>query len=465
MPPAPEPFDAVLIGAGQAGNPLSRSLAKAGWRVALIERDQVGGSCVNRGCTPTKTMVASARIAYLAGRAADYGVHVGPVTVNLPEVRARKDAIVEKFRHGSERSIEKADNVELIRGDAAFTGPKSVRVTLKSGGVRELTAPVILINTGTRPATPDLPGLDGIKPLDSTSIMELGEIPERLIVLGGGYIGLEFAQMFRRFGSHVTIVHKGEHLLAREDSDIADAVAEILREDGVEVLLNAAAERVTPTPGGLTLVVKSPDGRRELAGSHLLVAVGQVPNTDTLNLKAAGVESDKDGYVAVNDKLETNVPGIYAAGDVNGGPAFTHVSHHDNQILRENLLHAANRTTAGRLVPYTVFLDPQLGRVGMTESQAREAGHTVRVARLPMSKVHRALESGEPRGALKAVVDGDSGLILGAACLGMEGGEIMAMLQIAMMGGVRFERLRDDMFAHPTLAEGLNSLFAQFEGE
>jgi len=465
MADTPEPFDAVLIGAGQANNPLSRALAAAGRRVALVERGEIGGTCVNRGCTPTKTMAASARVAYLARRAADYGVHVGGVEVRLDEVRRRKQSLVEEFRTGSEEKLAAADGLTLIRGAAAFTGPHAVRVAVR-GGARHLTAPVVVINTGCRPARPDLPGLDAVPALDSTSVMELGTAPGHLIVLGGGYAGLEFAQMFRRFGSRVTVVHRGDQLLAREDPDVAGAVSDVLREDGVEVLLNTAAERVAaPGPGEVRLTVRSSAGERTLVGSHLLVAAGRVPNTETLGLPAAGVRTDDRGYVPVDEKLETNVPGVYALGDVTGGPAFTHVSHHDNQVLRENLLHNAGRTTRGRLVPYTVFTDPQLGRVGLTEREAREKGLAVRVAKLPMAHVARAVEVAEPRGFLKAVVDARTDLILGCAVLGVEGGEVMAMLQIAMMGRVPYKRLRDDMFAHPTLAEGLNSLFTRFEGE
>lgn len=466
MPLSPEPFDVVLIGAGQAANPLSRTLSAAGRRVALIERAEIGGSCVNWGCIPTKTMVASARVAYLARRAADYGVHTGDVAVRLDEVRQRKRAIVEKSRTGSERKLEKTDGLTLLRGEAAFTGPHTVRVNLRDGGTRELTAPVVVVNTGCRPARPDLPGLDAVPTLDSTSVMELDSVPDHLLVLGGGYIALEFGQMYRRFGSRVTIVQRSGQLLSREDHDVAAAVVDVLREDGVEVLLSTRAVRVTaPRPGEVALAVQTPDGERTLTGSHLLVATGRVPNTDALNLSAAGVKVDERGFVPVDDRLETNVPGVYALGDVNGGPAFTHVSHHDNQILRENLLRGAGRSTRGRLVPYTVFTDPQLGRVGLTEREAREQGRSFRVAKMPMKHVARAVHMSEPRGFVKALVDADTDQILGCAALAVEGGELMAMLQIAMMGGVPYPRLRDDMFAHPTLAEGLNNLFTHFEDE
>ncbi|AMV37582.1 mercuric reductase [Planctomyces sp. SH-PL62] len=463
MADRPEKFDAVLLGAGQANNPLSRSLARAGRRVALIEKGKIGGTCVNVGCTPTKTMAASARVAHLARRARDFGVHTGPVAVRLQEVRARTGAIVEEFSAGSERQLEEAEGVELIRGEGWFTGPRTVRVELNGGGVRELSGELVVIDVGCRPARPEIPGLDSAPWLDSTRILGLEATPDHLLVLGGGYIGVEFAQMFRRFGSRVTLVQKGGQLLRREDPDMAEALAEILREDGVEVILDAKATRVAGSAQEIRLTVEVDGRSRELTASHLMVATGRTPNTESLNLTAAGVRTDDRGFIPVDVRLETNVPGVYALGDVNGGPAFTHVSHNDNQILRENLLHDAGRTTAGRLVPFTVFTDPQFGRVGLTEKEARERGRRVRIARLPMSQVARALEIGESRGILKAVVDAETDLILGCTALAVEGGEIMSMVQLAMMGGLPYQRLRDDMFSHPTLARGLNNLFAHLE--
>jgi pyruvate/2-oxoglutarate dehydrogenase complex dihydrolipoamide dehydrogenase (E3) component len=458
-----EAFDAVLLGAGQANNPLSRSLARSGRRVALVEMGKIGGTCVNTGCTPTKAMAASARVAYLARRASEYGVHAGDVQVRLDEVHDRTRAIVEEFSSGSERKLEVTDGLELIRGEGSFTGPHTVRVVVNGGGTRTLSGKVVVIDTGCRPSRPDILGLDSVPWLDSTGILGLGTTPEHLLVLGGGYIGVEFAQMFRRFGSRVTLVQKGGQLLPREDPDMAGALAEILREDGLEIVLNAEASKVAGSGGEIRLSVRVDGREREVTGSHLLVATGRTPSTGGLNLTAAGVQVDERGFIPVDERLETNVPGVYALGDVNGGPAFTHVSHHDNQILRENILHNAGRTTVGRLVPFTVFTDPQFGRVGLTEKEARDRGHQMRIARLPMNQVARAVEIGEARGVLKAVVDARTDLILGCAALGIEGGEIMSMVQVAMMGGLAYQRLRDDMFAHPTLARGLNNLFAHFE--
>lgn len=458
-----ERFDVVILGAGQAGGPLATAFARAGRRTALVERKHVGGTCVNEGCTPTKTMVASARVAHLVRRAAEYGVTTGLVTVDLPAVRARKREIVKSFRDGSRRRIEDTSGVELILGDGRFVAPKTVQVTPSQGPVRQLSAARIVIDTGTRPSSPSLPGLESITALDSTSIMELAEVPEHLLILGGGYIGVEFAQMFRRFGSRVTIVQRGTQLLSREDDDVAQEVAKILREDGIEVLLETHALRVSPGEQGVALTVRGGDEERTLHGSHLLVAAGRTPNTDRLGLDAAGITVNSRGFIPVNERLETTVEGIYAVGDVNGGPAFTHIAYDDYRILRSRLLDGGEATTSGRLVPYTVFMDPQLGRVGLTEKQARAQGIAFRVAKIPMRWVARALETDETRGLMKALVAADSDQILGAAILGIEGGEVMTVLQMAMMGGLPYTALRDGVFAHPTLAESLNTLFTSLE--
>ncbi len=458
-------YDALVIGAGQGGGPLSTALARAGRRTAIIEQKHVGGTCVNEGCTPTKTMVASARVAYLARRGADYGVRTGPVSVDMVRVRQRKRDIVESFRSGSERKITSTPGVDLLMGRARFTGPDAVEVELNDGTRRSLQASTIVINAGCRPARPALEGLDSVPSLDSTSIMELDHVPQHLLVLGGGYVGLEFGQMFRRFGAEVTIVQRGPALLAREDPDVAEAVAGIMREDGIEVLLDADASRVTAgEDGGIRLDVLLGEETRRLQGSHLLVAAGRRPNTDGLGLDAAGVETDPRGYVKVDERLCTSVPGVYAIGDVNGGPAFTHISYDDFRILRTNLLQGGAASTTGRLVPYTVFMDPQLGRVGLSETEAGREGRSVRVAKMPMSDVARALEVDEPRGFMKAVVDAGSGQVLGCAVLGIEGGELMAMFEIAIMGRLHYSVLREAVFAHPTLAESLNNVFATLDG-
>jgi pyruvate/2-oxoglutarate dehydrogenase complex dihydrolipoamide dehydrogenase (E3) component len=458
-----EHYDAIVIGAGQAGTPLSVALAEAGRKTAIVESQHVGGTCINVGCTPTKTMVASARITYLARRAADYGVRCGPVGVDMAQIHQRKQAIVENFRTGDERRLEDAKNVELIFGEARFTGPKVVEVRLSAGGTRTLTTDSIFINAGARPARPRIPGLDSVRALDSTSIMELQEVPEHLLVLGGGYVGLEFGHMFRRFGSAVTVVQHGKQLMGREDPDVAAEVYKVLQTDGIEILLETEAVGVHASASGVGLDLRGPTGERTITGSHLLLAVGRVPNSDRLNLTAAGVKVDARGFISVDDRLQTNVAGIYALGDVKGGPAFTHISYDDYRIIRNNLLRGGQSSTKDRMVPYTVYIDPQLGRIGLTEEEARAKGRAIRVAKIPTSWVARAVETAETRGFIKAVVDAETRQILGAAVLSVEGGEIMSMLQIAMMGKLPYTALEDGIFAHPAFAEGLNTLFMSME--
>ena len=457
-------FDAIVIGAGQGGGPLAGALSRAGRKVALIEREHVGGTCVNEGCTPTKTMVASARVAYVARRAAHYGVHVGEgdVSVDMKRIRERKDEVVTTFREGSEKSLTREENLELLWGTAKFTGEKMVEVALNDGGTQELNAETIVINAGQRPNIPPIEGLDSVPYLTSTSVMELDDVPEHLLVLGGGYIGLEFAQMVRRFGADVTVVQRSSQLLPREDQDVAETVADILRDDGITVLLNSEAQRVS-NESGVSLTVKGEDGERTLQGSHILVATGRKSNSDTLNLGATGVQVDKRGNIVVNSGLETAVPGVYAIGDIKGGPAFTHISYDDHRILKDNLLNGAKRTIEGRVVPYTVFMDPQLGHVGLNEKDAREAGYTVKVAKMPLSYAARAIEIDETRGLMKAVVDADTSQILGATMLSFDGGEVVTIIQTAMLGKLPYQVLRDSPFSHPTLAESLNNLFSSFE--
>jgi pyruvate/2-oxoglutarate dehydrogenase complex dihydrolipoamide dehydrogenase (E3) component len=393
----------------------------------------------------------------------DYGVRTGPLSVELAKVRERKRAIVDSFRNGSQGRIEKTKNLELIFAEAEFAGAQTLRVRKANGAEATLGAEKIFINAGCRPAVPKLEGLSAVPFLNSTSIMELDQVPEHLIVLGGGYIGLEFAQMFRRFGARVTIVQSGAQLLGQEDADVAEAVLGILQEDGIQILLNSRAKSVSGNAGQLKLAAESAGKSREIAGSHLLVAAGRVPNTDSLHLDAAGIATDARGFIRTNERLETNVAGVYGLGDIKGGPAFTHISYDDFRIIRTNVIEKGSTTIADRLVPYTVFIDPQLGRVGMSETEARKSGRAIRVAKMPMNYVARALEMDESRGFMKAIVDAKSGQLLGAAVLGIEGGEIMSQLQIAMMGKLPYTVLKDGVFAHPTLAESLNNLFGHFQ--
>lgn len=462
-----EHYDAIVIGAGQSGVPLSAALANAGWKTVLVERQYVGGTCINTGCTPTKTMVASAEVAYLTNRAGDYGVRTGRVEVDMVAVRQRKREMVASFRESTRHQIESA-SVDLLMGEASFTAPKEVEVEMNEGGKRRLGADRILINTGGRPRIPDIPGLEDVPYLNSTTIMELDEIPGHLLIVGGGYVGLEFAQMFQRFGSQVTIIQRDGQLIPREDPDVAEAIAEILRQDGIRVIANTQPRRVTQqSDGGLQLTLEplgeESTGTSTLAGTHVLIAAGRVPNTGRLNLSAAGVETDARGYIRVNDRLETNVDGIYAMGDVKGGPEFTHISYDDYRVLEANLLGDGQASIRDRLVPYVVFIDPQLGRVGLTEREARSRGLDFKVARIDMYYVSRAVEIDRSRGFMKALVDPKSDQILGCAILGVQGGEIMAMIEIAMMAKLPYTALRDGIFTHPTLSEGLNTLFASLD--
>jgi pyruvate/2-oxoglutarate dehydrogenase complex dihydrolipoamide dehydrogenase (E3) component len=408
-------------------------------------------------------MVASARLAYQARRGAEYGVRVGPVSVDLAAVRERKRAMVAGARENYASRLPR-DGLDLIEAEAHFTGPEAVEVALTDGGTRQLRASVVVIDAGTRPRPVPVAGADDVGVLDSTSIMELDELPEHLIILGGGYIGLEVGQMFRRFGSEVTIIQSAARLVPIEDEDVSDEVAAILRDDGITVLTSSTATLVQAADGGRArLTVQTEDGERQIEGSHLLSATGRVANTDALTPEAAGIRLDDRGFIEVDEYLQTSVPGIYAMGDIKGGPGFTHLSFDDYRILHANLIKHERVSTRDRIVPYTVFIDPQLGRVGMTERDARAQGREIRVAKLPMSAVIRALETGETRGFMKAVVDADSGQILGCAVLGTEGGEIMTMIQVAMLGKLTYTAMADAIFTHPLLAEGLNSLFALFD--
>ena len=456
-----EQFDAIVIGTGQGGGPLAGRLAEAGWRVAVIEREHVGGTCINVGCTPTKTMVASARVAYLARRGGDYGVKTAPVVVDQEIVRKRKRAIVESWSSGSRKALESKPGLELIMGEGSFVSSSEVLVELNEGGERLLSAGKIFINTGGRPAIPRIDGTESVPYLDSTSVMELGEVPEHLLIVGGGYIGMEFGQMFRRFGAEVTIIEKAPRLCSREDPDICAAIQTIFAEDGISVHTRVIPQRIEEQNGRVLLTMLTSNGEETLDGSHVLLAAGRTPNSDRLNLEAAGVETDESGFIPVNDRLETRIDGIYALGDIIGRPFFTHAAYDHYRILRANLLEGKNESKAGRLIPYTVFIDPQLGRVGLNEQEAQAQGVEYKLAEMGMSSVARALEVDESRGLMKVLVDPDTKQILGCTILGLEGGEVMSMLQIAMLAKLPYPVLQNAIFAHPTLAESLNNLFGK----
>jgi dihydrolipoamide dehydrogenase len=459
----PQKFDAVIIGSGQAGNPLAKDLASIGWKVAVIERNFVGGSCINYGCTPSKTMYASAKTADFVKRSSEYGIHTPSAKINMKEVYQRKKDTVESFRKGTLKRLNSSENISLLRGEASFIDSNTIKINLRKKETQIINSDRIFINTGGKPAIPSINGLDKIPYLDSTSIMELEELPKHLLIIGGGYIGVEFGQMFKRFGSEVTIIQHSGQLLSREDPDIANEVKKILEEEGVSVHLNSNVVKIEKLKSKISLTISNGGKKETIPGSHILIAAGHKPNTEELNLPAAGVKTDEKGYIKVNAKLETNIEGIYALGDVKGGPAFTHISYDDYRIIKDNILLNKNRTTKGRIVPYVVFIDPQLGRVGLNETEAKKKRIDYSVAKMPMNYITRAIETGETRGIMKIIIDRKTDEILGCAVLGIEGGEIMAMIQIAMMGNLKYNVLKEAIFTHPTLAESLNNVFLHIE--
>jgi pyruvate/2-oxoglutarate dehydrogenase complex dihydrolipoamide dehydrogenase (E3) component len=446
-------LDAIAIGSGQAANPLSFALADLGWKVALIERAELGGSCINTGCTPTKTMVASAQVAHYARDAARWGVRASDVAVDMPAAVARKNRVVENGRKGVQKRIDARPNVKLVHGHAKFIAPHRVQV-----GAEVLESEKIFIDTGTRPAIPQIPGLDSVPFLTNLTIMDLQAVPEHLIVLGGGYIGLEFGQMFRRFGSRVTIIHKGERILPREDPDITSALQKALEAEGIVLRLKTETKRVENRNGAIALTLESGGSSEILQGSHLLVATGRKPNTDDLGLEPAGVLTDAHGYIKVNGRMETNVPGVWALGDVKGGPAFTHISYNDYQIAYANIVEGKNLSIENRYLPYALFTDPQLGRVGITETEARAAGRKFKMGTFPMSSVSRAVERDETAGLMKIIVDAQSDRILGAAILASEGGETVQILGAMILADAPYTVLKGAVYIHPTMAEGFFGL-------
>lgn len=459
-------YDALVIGSGQGGVPLATTLAAKGVRTAIVEMAEVGGSCINYGCTPTKTMVASARSAHQVARAAEYGIRgmTERHTVDMARIRARKRNIVDMFRSGSESRIENTENLTLIRGAASFVDSHTVTVVGRDGAAPQtIRASKIFINTGTRTNVPDISGLTSVPFLTNETVMELDSVPDHLIIVGGGYIGVEFGQMFRRFGAQVTIVQRADVLLPHEDQDVSSEMARILSSEGIDIIFGAEPESVSRTGAGMMVRIRQEKEVRDIDGTHLLLAAGRVPNTDLLNPGAAGIGVDGRGYIQVNERLETGAEGIWALGDVKGGPAFTHISYDDYRIIMRNLYGDGMGSIAGRMVPYTVFTDPQLGRIGPTEKAARASGKGIRVAKIPMDRVARALEVDETQGFMKALVDSSSDRILGFAMIGMEAGEVAGAVQLAMMGGLPYTALRDGTFAHPTLIESLNNLFSALD--
>ena len=453
-------YDAIIIGAGQAGIPLARKLAGDGLHTAIIEKRLIGGTCINDGCTPTKTMIASGRVAHLVTTSAAYGIVTAGSTVDMPAIKKRKDDMVTQFRKGAEKSLDDTNGIDVICGEAAFKEPKIIRVTLPGAAAEELTADKIFIDTGTRPLIPEIAGVHDVGYLTSTTILDLDIVPEHLLIIGSGYIALEFGQLFRRLGSTVTVLAQSAHFPQHEADDVAAEIKQILEREGIAIQCNAVVSKLAKTAGDrIEATVEADSGIRQIHCTHLLIAAGRTPQTEALQLEKAGVVTNKHGSIEVSDTLETNVPGIYALGDVKGGPQFTHIAYNDHLIVYRNLYRQAGLSVKDRIVPYCMFTDPQLGRVGITEKEAREQGLVFTVAKLPMTSVARALETNETRGFMKAIVDAQTKKILGAAVIGVEGGEIMSVLQMAMMGGVTYEQIRYGVFAHPTFSESLNNLF------
>jgi pyruvate/2-oxoglutarate dehydrogenase complex dihydrolipoamide dehydrogenase (E3) component len=461
-----EKYDAIIIGSGQAANPLAQKLPAAGWRTALIEKKWIGGTCINTGCTPSKTAIASGRVAYLTKRSAVYGIRTTGWSVDMETVIRRKNAHVLAARESSSKRLLETHNLNVHFGTAMFTGHKEVTVMRDDGSTGTITAENIFVNAGTRPLIPSIPGLADVPYFTSENILDLLVVPAHLAIIGGGYIALELGQLYRRLGSEVTIIEGNTRFLSKEDPDIAAEMKKILEEDGIRILTGATVERVEAAPPGIRLELGRQNGPGQtgaspILASHVLVAAGRMPDTAALNPGATGIELDKHGFIAVDDKLETNVAGIYALGDVKGGPQFTHVSYNDHLVVYQNLIEKAGRSIAGRPLLYCVFTDPELGRVGLTETAAREKGLDIKVATMRAERIARAWENDETRGLLKAIVDARTKKILGAAILSSAGGELMSILQMAMMGGIPYDALRDTMFAHPTFAESLNVLFAE----
>ncbi|WP_339926240.1 dihydrolipoyl dehydrogenase [uncultured Cyclobacterium sp.] len=457
-------YNAIIIGAGQSGMPLAKKISAKGLSVALIEKRVIGGTCINDGCSPTKTMVASARVAHLVGRAEDFGVNVKSFSIDQKVIKARKDHIVTTFRGGAEKSLKKAENVDIILGKATVLSSNKVSIDREGAEVLEISGEKIFLNTGSSPFVPEIDGLKETPYLTSSSIMELEETPEHLIILGAGYIGLEFGQMFNRFGSKVTIIDKASRLVPKEDKDVCEEVSKIFNEEGIETILEAAVTRVNYENKQFKIYLEDNTGPKMVEGSHLLVATGRKPNSKDLGLEAIGVNLTKKGHIAVNETFETSVPNIYALGDAAGSPPFTHMAYNDAHIAFRSIYEGDKEISSNyRLLPYCVFIDPQLARIGLNEQEAKEKGISYKVGKFFMKHAGRALETDETNGFFKVIVDPESKQILGATILSLDGGEVMAVLQMAMVGKLTYDKIQNLPIAHPTLAESLNNLMMQIE--
>lgn len=456
-----EKFDAIIIGSGQAGNPLAKRLSKEGKRVALVESAFIGGTCINDGCTPTKTLVGIAKNVAQAHQAEEYGITLNNDVPNYGVINQRKNKVVADFREGMENTLRQDSNITLFYGKGSFSGYKEIRVQLRDSSYKSITADLIFINTGMRAHIPDIEGLPSVKFFTSKTILDLEYLPKHLLIVGGGYIALEFSQIFRRMGSLVTIIEKSSGLLPNEDDDVGSVISEILEAEGVKIITDTTIRRVgAETNESINIEVLSAGKSFTLQGTHLLMAAGRTPNTEDLDLSKTGIQVDEKGFIPVNDHLETTKAGIYALGDVKGGPAFTHVSYHDYIVIADHLFGKKTLSIHNRLIPYCLFIDPELGRIGITEKEAGKMGLDFSVAKMNTSSIARAIETDETKGFLKAIVDNSTKKILGAAVICAGGGELMSLLQIAMIGGLTYDQLRNTMFAHPTYAEAINNLFS-----
>jgi pyruvate/2-oxoglutarate dehydrogenase complex dihydrolipoamide dehydrogenase (E3) component len=449
-------YDAIIIGTGQAGPSLAERLAGSGMQVAVIERGRFGGTCVNNGCTPTKTLIASAYAAHMARRAADYGVETGAVKVDMPQVKARKDALVERSTSSLEKWLSTLPNVHVFRGQARFIGSRTVAV-----GAETLTAERVFIDVGGRPYVPELPGVRQVPYLTSESMMDVDFVPAHLLIVGGSYVGLEFGQMYRRFGSRVTIIEMAPRLVHREDPEVSEAIRDILAAEGIEIRLDARCLALESAPEGVRVEVDCSVGAPSVPGTHVLLAVGRAPNTDGLGLREAGIETDAHGYVKVDETLATSAQNVYALGDCNGRGAFTHTAYNDYEIVADNLLNGAHRKVSDRIPIYALFTDPPLGRLGRTEAEARQEGYDILIGRMPMTDVARARERGETQGFMKVLVDARSKQILGAAILGVGGDEVVHSLVDAMYGHLPYTVVQHGVRIHPTVSELIPTMLGE----
>jgi pyruvate/2-oxoglutarate dehydrogenase complex dihydrolipoamide dehydrogenase (E3) component len=458
--PQAERFEVLVVGSGTGGKLMAWHMAQSGRRTAVVERRWIGGSCPNIACMPSKNEISSARVAYLTRNAAQFGTTAGPVAIDMSAVRKRKREMVER-QVAAHLQNYKASGAELIMGTGRFAGPKTLEVTLNDGNTRLLSADTVFLNLGTHAALPNVPGLDAARPLTHVEALELDRLPLHLLVIGGGYSGLEFAQAFRRFGSNVTIIESGPKILSREDLDVAQEMQRILSDEGIEIVAGAELLQVRGRSGEkISLVVRTRSGERTIEGTDILVAAGRIPNTSGIGLEEVGIELDDGGYIRVNERLETSVPDVWAMGECAGSPQFTHLSEDDFRIIRDNLAGNA-RSTRDRLVPYCMFTDPPLARVGLSEAEAERRGIVARVVKLPMDSVLRAQATDERQGFMKALIAGNDDRIRGFAMIGAEAGEVLAAVYTAMLAGLSYSRLADAAFAHPTMAEGLSPLFSQ----